>query len=77
MSLKLFEDLNYDILRVKENFAKEVRYIFSLPYIRKEILRYIKGIKGESKEIVKAFKILAKYMKDRKVSVDDKKFFRE
>jgi hypothetical protein len=79
-------DLEEKILNeIKQNFdditsskiVKEIRRIFSLPYVKEEIKRYAKGFKGEAKESKEAFLILGKYSRKEEITDEEKKLFKE
>jgi len=59
-----------------KGFFKNMKRIFTLPHVKKEMLRYVEGFKGESRETKKAFMILGRYMKREDISDEEKNFFK-
>jgi hypothetical protein len=62
---------------IDSKFITEAKHIFSLPFVKEEIIRYTKGFKGEAKESKEAFLILGKYMKGEDITEEEKNFFKD
>jgi hypothetical protein len=63
---------------MRESLLFKAAYKTFVKFVDREaIIKFVDNLKEESAETHEAFKILIKYAKEKKVSVEEEKFFRE